>query len=165
VVRALDGVQDARALGDTVIINDTEAAKEIAGIRFHIEMARQFAAVNPAVATALLSFHPDYRTPGLPINLLRGAVASPGIPTEASFELVVAQVRDKERFTRSLTPLDPGRYLQVRWNAIEIDSDTLEVTFFTEIIDEDSRSKDRAKPNAVMLVSKSTKAVLSLTQE
>jgi hypothetical protein len=164
-VRALEGVRRVQAVGDTVIISDTHVAKEPAGVEFGIETARKFANVNPAVALALLSFHPDYRTPGLPINLLRGAMASPGIPTPASFELVAGQVRDKARFAKTLTPLEPGRYLQVRWNAIEIDSDTLEVTFFTEIIDEESRIKGKVKPNAVMLVSKSTSAVLSLTQE
>jgi len=66
---------------------------------------------------------------------------------------------------RTLAPLPPNRYLQVRWDAVETDADTLQVTFFSEVIDDKLRAYKRTNANAVLLVSKSTRAVLSLAEQ
>jgi hypothetical protein len=162
VVDAL-GRRRSWAVGDSVIVADFDDSQKSVGLEFELDLVRRFAEVNPAVAAMVLLFHTKHRRAGM--NLLRGAGTLPGIPTRATFELAVAGERDKATIAKSLVPLPDGHYLQVRWDARDLDSDTLEVTFFTEIIDGDLHVKERTQPNAIMLVSKSTRAVLSLTQQ
>lgn len=70
------------------------------------------ATVNPAVAIALLYFHPDFRD--LPVNMLRGATAFPGIPTMRTFELGLNRTDDLQAIRESYETIDPGLCLERR---------------------------------------------------
>ena len=139
-------------------------------MKFDANVARKFASVNPAVATTLLSLRDGAIDPGM--NLLRGAVAFSGVPTIETFELMsswpqqqVGDERLRAQASSTFTPLPQGRFLQVRWEAVERDAETLQFTFYTEIIDESLRVYQRNKPNAVLLTAKNTREVLSLSQQ
>ena len=145
-------------------------AVERKGLKFDANVARDFESVNPAVATALLSLRDRaiYRE----INLLRGAMVFPGVPTIETFELVSSwptpqdgDERLRAQASSTFTPLPQGRLLQVRWEAVERDAETLQFTFYTEIIDEALRVYQRTNPNAVLLTAKNTREVLSLSEQ
>lgn len=161
-IAAALGPNAAEAKGDTVFLKTDPQAPQIAGVSVDLDSVKRLSKTHPAAALVLLQFHPEFFHSNL--NMLRGAAALSGMPTQQSFQLALQHVPG-ETVAASFAAIQPGTFVQVRWDSQAPDSDALEVTFYTEAIDESVIVKRLLASPVHVLVSRSQLKVLSIAAE
>ena len=167
-VASAGGVRASFPAYDTIVYanSDSPESQTYEKLEFDLDTLKQVVTIDPGAARVLLVFHSAFQGQRAGVRLEEGMVAISGIPTELTLDLAFIGA-DEKSIQKSMEPLDPGTYLQVHWEAVEIDSDTLQVTFVSELMTESKLQIPQAVtyPKTLVLVSQTGHRVLSVSHE